>query len=91
MTNRKHRPPRIRPEEHHAWIVTDHGGNQLFLNLPYGVATSPMGRLLQAVFVRADEDIGWWEDQVKWLDEYERENVVQFRRRSRIGDGPKAA
>ncbi len=74
------------PYDHHGWIVTSHDGDVLFLHLPNGEADTPMLQFLRAVFIRADEDLGWWEKQVLWLEERDAErpsNVRSFDARKR--------
>lgn len=47
-------------------------GQELELRLPTVADPkefTPMMKLLAAVMMRAEEDLGWWEAQVAWLDE----------------------
>lgn len=59
-----------------AGIHTIRGGSEVELRLPPlpdGTEYPPMMKLLAAVVHRADEEVGWWEDQVRWYDAYMRE------------------
>lgn len=59
-----------------AAVHTIQNGTEIELRLPTlsaGQDYPPMMKLLAAIVHRADEDLGWWEDQVRWYDAYMRE------------------
>lgn len=53
-----------------AAIFTANGGHEIRFVARAGDRTDMM-RFLRACYVRAEEDPGWWEGMVGWLDEYE--------------------
>jgi hypothetical protein len=55
-----------------AAIFTTNGGHEIRFVAPRTGDRTDMVRFLHACYVRAEEELGWWEDVVKWLDEYER-------------------
>ena len=63
----------IRITRDQAVIHTKNGGHEISYASPAGDNTD-MKRFLRAVFVRAEEDYGWWEMMVEWLDDFELKN-----------------
>lgn len=57
--------------QYEASLHTINNGTEIELRLPPNVAEgehTPMMRFLAAVLMRAEEDLGWWEEQVAWCD-----------------------
>jgi hypothetical protein len=51
-----------------ASLHTMQGGLELELRLPTDGASTPMMKFLSACIQRAEEDLGWWEEQVEWAE-----------------------
>lgn len=64
-----------------ASLHTMQGGLELELRLPPNGPTTPMMKFLAACMTRAEEEIGWWEDQVAWLERENSDRRVEVRRK----------
>lgn len=56
-------------------------GQEIELKLPEGGAYTPMMKLLAACMLRAEEDLGWWEDMVAWADRQNSESRAEVKRK----------
>lgn len=56
-------------------------GQEIELKLPEGGAYTPMMKLLAACMLRAEEELGWWEEMVAWADRENSESRAEVKRK----------
>jgi hypothetical protein len=56
-------------------------GQEIELKLPDGGAYTPMMKLLAACMLRAEEDLGWWEEMVAWADRQNSNSRAEVKRK----------
>ena len=64
-----------------ASLHTLFNGQEIELKLPEGGAYTPMMKLLAACMLRAEEELGWWEEMVAWADQENSESRAEVKRK----------
>lgn len=67
-------------------------GQEIELKLPEGGAYTPMMKLLAACMLRAEEDLGWWEEMVAWAEREQANSRAEVKRKQirLVPSGPAA-